>query len=40
MVALIFDHYSLAESFPESTNHKITLELANEMESLPTVSKN
>jgi len=39
LVALIFDRYAPAETFPESTDHKTTLDLIDEMESTTDVSK-
>lgn len=39
LVALIFDRYAPAETYPESTETKSTLELIDEMESSADVSK-
>lgn len=39
LVALIFDRYAPAESFPESTDQKSTLDLIDEMESTCVVYK-
>lgn len=39
LVALIFDRYAPAESFPESTDQKTTIDLIDEMESTTDVSK-
>ncbi len=39
LVALIFDRYAPAETYPESTEQKTTLDLIDEMESCSEVSK-
>jgi len=40
LVALIFDRYAPAETYPESTDQKSTLDIIDEMESSSDVSKN